>query len=212
MPTFLAQNVEQSVTILQRHFLWHTILQSGRIKPEWKAINICIHDDPEYNGYNVSRYVCLKHVQHSHQSLETVILVTRMWELSECLYVCCVCVCLSVCVVLTAANVDFLHALDIGVALVTRLHDVNLVRAEHMVQGVLHLNNHTLCTCINVPNHFIKYIYFYRERRVDRFKDRPLVCTFVLVFRALVGWNTDKSINISFIDSIKTDYDQYLCL
>ena len=48
MPTFLAQNVQQSVTILQRHFLWHTILQSGRIKPEWEAINICIHDDPEY--------------------------------------------------------------------------------------------------------------------------------------------------------------------
>ena len=92
-----------------------------------------------------------------------------------------------VCVVLTAAHVDFLHAPDIGVALVTRLHDVNLVRAEHMVQGVLHLNNHTLCTCINVSNHFIKYIYFYREQRVDRFKDRPLVCTYVLVFRALAG-------------------------
>lgn len=50
--------------------------------------------------------------------------------------------------ILTTAHVSLLHAPDVGGALITRLHDVDLIVCKHMVQWILQLNPDKMFTFI----------------------------------------------------------------
>lgn len=51
--------------------------------------------------------------------------------------------------ILTTAHVRLLHSPDVGGALITRLHDVDLVVCKHMVQWILQLNPDKMFTFIH---------------------------------------------------------------
>ena len=184
-PTFLAQKVEQSVTILQRHFLWHTILQSEektKNKKKHQDIKKIRWQNHEQKSFFLNRWTLKKNNGWIVQRLEGNVLnpLTRVSVARRS--------------ILTATHVGLLHAPNVGGALVTWLHDVDLIGAEHVVQGAVHLTQQEQQASVSVGQQYV-YHGIQSEDKGNTFTPNSmltLLSFFRRFFLALAGWNTKK--------------------